>query len=193
LKLPLRIEVVSFSHKLAGENGCYPFIPPDENTFQYVFDMRLLPNPHTDPDLKDKTGLDGDVQAFVRPSIDPNQWFVMANDINELLGRTARVETDQPAVTIRFCLGCVGGNRRSPSLNTSSTISFVHTAQRWNQSRFDIWPWRPRELLNRPTDNPEASSKPHNPHKSNTPPFELSSMGGYSYCLTTSSRYPSSR
>jgi len=113
LKLPLRIEVVSFSHKLAGENGCYPFIPPDENTFQYVFDMRLLPNPHTDPDLKDKTGLDGDVQAFVRPSIDPNQWFVMANDINELLGRTARVETDQPAVTIRFCLGCVGGNHRS--------------------------------------------------------------------------------
>jgi RNase adapter protein RapZ len=66
-----------------------------------VFDCRSLPNPHRLARLRDKTGLDGAVQDYVRSSRD----FMALAD--HAVGHSCHGD----GITLAF--GCVGGRHRS--------------------------------------------------------------------------------
>ena len=79
-------------------------------TADYVFDMRFLKNPHWQPNLREKTGLDEDVRAFVEA--DPLFSSFMQR-VTHLIGDTLPSQTGdgRPDITVAF--GCTGGKHRS--------------------------------------------------------------------------------
>ncbi len=76
----------------------------------YIFDMRLLDNPHWDPQLRPQTGRDPEVGAFVRRDPAFADAFARIRDL--LLTVLPRFRVQGKAyVTIAF--GCTGGRHRS--------------------------------------------------------------------------------
>lgn len=101
-QVALRATVMSFGFKYG--------LPTDADL---VADMRFLPNPHWDPDLRDQTGLDGPVNDFV----------VEQPQAREFLDRYAAlvslVEDGYLREGKRFitvALGCTGGKHRSVAM-----------------------------------------------------------------------------
>ena len=75
-----------------------------------VFDARFLRNPHYDPILQPRTGLDAEVGAFIEADPDFATFFVkMAGMIDLLLPRFVQESKKYAAITI----GCTGGRHRS--------------------------------------------------------------------------------
>jgi UPF0042 nucleotide-binding protein len=75
-----------------------------------VFDARFLRNPHYDPMLRPRTGLDAEVGAFIEADSDFATFFVaMAGMIDLLLPRFVQESKKYAAITI----GCTGGRHRS--------------------------------------------------------------------------------
>jgi UPF0042 nucleotide-binding protein len=75
-----------------------------------VFDARFLRNPHYDPILRPRTGLDPEVGAFIEADPDFATFFVqMADMIDLLLPRFVQESKKYAAITI----GCTGGRHRS--------------------------------------------------------------------------------
>ncbi len=76
----------------------------------YLFDVRFLPNPHYDPQLRPLTGQDAAVIAFLERE---TQAGLLIEDIHRFLARwLPRFVLDQrPLVTI--AIGCTGGQHRS--------------------------------------------------------------------------------
>src|SRR5262249_48265791 len=75
-----------------------------------VFDARFLRNPHYDPILQPRTGLDAEVGAFVEADPDFATFFAkMADLIDMLLPRFVQEGKKYAAITI----GCTGGRHRS--------------------------------------------------------------------------------
>ena len=76
----------------------------------YVFDMRFLHNPHWQFELRAKTGLDEDVQAFV--TADP-RFQPFMDKVTDMIASTLPNKTGdgRPHLTIAF--GCTGGKHRS--------------------------------------------------------------------------------
>ena len=78
-----------------------------------VFDSRFLRNPHYDPILKSKTGLDPDVAAFVEADPDFAIFFSRIGDLVDLiLPRFVQEGKKYATITI----GCTGGRHRSVHL-----------------------------------------------------------------------------
>jgi UPF0042 nucleotide-binding protein len=82
-------------------------IPKDAD---YVFDVRFLPNPHWDPDLRPLTGLDGPVELFLsgQPLVMKLIWQIQ-NFVTTWLPHLER--NNRSYVTI--AIGCTGGQHRS--------------------------------------------------------------------------------
>jgi UPF0042 nucleotide-binding protein len=97
-------------------------IPVDAD---YVFDVRMLPNPHYETDLRALTGRDEPVADFLRQYEEVQQ---MENQIQEFLsfwlGALARDHRSYVTVAI----GCTGGQHRSVYLVERLTGLF---GQRW--------------------------------------------------------------
>ena len=75
-----------------------------------VFDSRFLRNPHYDPILRDRTGLDPDVGAYIASDPDFATFFAkMADLIDMLLPRFVQEGKKYATITI----GCTGGRHRS--------------------------------------------------------------------------------
>ncbi|MEJ0018578.1 MAG: RNase adapter RapZ [Acetobacteraceae bacterium] len=75
-----------------------------------VFDARFLRNPHYDPILQPRTGLDADVGAFIEADPDFATFFAkMADLIDMLLPRFVQEGKKYATITI----GCTGGRHRS--------------------------------------------------------------------------------
>ena len=75
-----------------------------------VFDARFLRNPHYDPHLRSKTGLDADVAAYVEADPDFGTFFGQIEAmLRLLLPRFA--QEGKKYVTI--AIGCTGGRHRS--------------------------------------------------------------------------------
>ncbi|HUN42523.1 MAG TPA: RNase adapter RapZ [Acetobacteraceae bacterium] len=75
-----------------------------------VFDARFLRNPHYDPMLQAKTGLDPDVGAFIAADADYQQFFRTLTDlVSMLLPRFVQEGKKYTTITI----GCTGGKHRS--------------------------------------------------------------------------------
>ncbi len=76
----------------------------------FVFDARFLPNPHYDPQLRELTGADEPVVAFLERETEANLYV---EDIQRFLARwLPRFVLDQRA-QLTVAIGCTGGRHRS--------------------------------------------------------------------------------
>ena len=82
-------------------------IPVDAD---YVFDVRMLPNPHYEAALRDLTGRDDDVVAFLERQPEVEQMYGQIRDfLSHWLGPLARDHRSYVTVAV----GCTGGQHRS--------------------------------------------------------------------------------
>lgn len=101
-------------------------IPVDAD---YVFDVRMLPNPHYEPELRPLTGKDEAVAAFLR--IQPEAGRMLA-DIENFLNQWLDAMSLNHRSYVTVALGCTGGQHRSVYLVEELARRF---APRWNTLR----------------------------------------------------------
>lgn len=97
-------------------------LPADSD---YVFDVRMLPNPHYEPELRPLTGLDAPVADFLRqqPGVDK-----MREDIQRFLESWLETMASNHRSYVTVAVGCTGGQHRSVFLVEELAR---HFAQRW--------------------------------------------------------------
>ena len=76
----------------------------------FVFDVRILPNPHWNPKLRAATGLDAEVAEFFA---DYPEVAEMTNDIATFLTRWLPDFLHNNRHTVTVAIGCTGGKHRS--------------------------------------------------------------------------------
>ncbi|MES3004278.1 MAG: RNase adapter RapZ [Pseudomonadota bacterium] len=95
----------------------------------YVFDVRMLPNPHYEPTLRDLTGKDQPVAEFLRAHADVERMHSQIEAfLNEWLEPLARDHRSYVTVAI----GCTGGQHRSVYLVEQLAAAF---GARWTTLR----------------------------------------------------------
>ncbi len=97
-------------------------IPGDAD---YVFDVRMLPNPHYEPDLRALTGRDEPVVEFFRQHAQVGK---MLQHIAQFLGEWLDPLTNDNRSYVTVAIGCTGGQHRSVYLVEELTRLF---AERW--------------------------------------------------------------
>ncbi len=90
-------------HSFGFKNGA----PADSD---FVFDVRCLPNPHWEPNLRALTGQDSDVIAFLQDQEDVQQ---MLEHIKNYLKFVIPKFIKQNRYYITVSIGCTGGQHRS--------------------------------------------------------------------------------
>lgn len=87
----------------------------------YVFDVRMLPNPHYEAGLRHQTGLDQPVADFLKSHSEVDD---MLKDIEKFLGNwlDALVRDHRSYVTV--AVGCTGGQHRSVYLVEALAAAF---------------------------------------------------------------------
>jgi RNase adapter protein RapZ len=75
-----------------------------------VFDARFLRNPHYDPILRPRTGLDPEVGAYIRADQDCAPYFARITDLVDLVVPRFVLEGKKYAT---IAIGCTGGRHRS--------------------------------------------------------------------------------
>ena len=92
----------------------------------YVFDVRMLPNPHYEPALRALTGRDDGVQAFLKnePEVTRMQLEIM-QFINNWLPALKRDHRSYVTIAI----GCTGGQHRSVYLVEQLASAFASQSQ----------------------------------------------------------------
>jgi UPF0042 nucleotide-binding protein len=117
-------------------------IPMDAD---YVFDVRMLPNPHYEPALRNLTGRDAPVATFLQnlPEV-----MDMQADIAKFVSKwlTALARDHRSYVTI--AIGCTGGQHRSVYLVEQLAAAFSQTKPAGENSGKFVTLKRHRELLN---------------------------------------------
>ena len=113
-----------------------------------VFDARFLRNPHYDPILRPKTGLDPEVGTYVEADPDFSDFFSRIAELIELvLPRFVQEGKKYATITI----GCTGGRHRSVHLIEKLANHLISRAQERPSSSGDKELWRVlvthRELL----------------------------------------------
>jgi UPF0042 nucleotide-binding protein len=108
----------------------------------YVFDVRMLPNPHYEPQLRPLTGMDAPVAEFLRqqPGVDQ-----MRRDIQQFLESWLDMMASNHRSYVTVAIGCTGGQHRSVFLVEELAR---HFAPRWPTL------CRHRSLDSRPTLKP---------------------------------------
>ena len=76
----------------------------------YVFDVRHLPNPHWDLELRKYSGLDAPVQEFLQQSSQTHEMF---HDIQKFLEKWLPAFAEGHRHYITISIGCTGGQHRS--------------------------------------------------------------------------------
>ena len=109
-------------------------IPMDAD---FVFDVRMLPNPHYEPALRDLTGLDAPVADFLRQQADVLR---MQEHIEQFMNRWLDLMAQNHRSYVTVAVGCTGGQHRSVYLVERLAERF---APYWTTLR------RHRELDNR--------------------------------------------
>jgi UPF0042 nucleotide-binding protein len=97
-------------------------IPVDAD---YVFDVRMLPNPHYEPQLRDLTGRDEPVVAFLQQHADVEQMY---NHIELFLNRWLEPLARDHRSYVTVAIGCTGGQHRSVFLVEQLAAAF---GKRW--------------------------------------------------------------
>lgn len=94
----------------------------------FVFDARVLPNPHWKPELRPFSGRDGAVREFLDAQPDVTEYVTQVSGFLDTWLPRLRGET-RSYVTIAF--GCTGGKHRSVYL--AETLASHARAQGWEQ------------------------------------------------------------
>ena len=76
----------------------------------YVFDVRMLPNPHYIPELRPQTGRDAPVADFLRAQPEVGE---MLSQIEAFLTRWLPAFEDDQRSYLTVAIGCTGGQHRS--------------------------------------------------------------------------------
>lgn len=76
----------------------------------FMFDVRHLPNPHWQPDLRALTGMDLEVRDFLASNTDVNEMY---NDILSFLLKWLPVFAASHRHYLTVAIGCTGGQHRS--------------------------------------------------------------------------------
>jgi RNase adapter protein RapZ len=97
-------------------------IPVDAD---FVFDVRMLPNPHYEPALRDLTGRDEPVIAFLKQHPDVEQ---MHGHIEHFLDRWLEPLARDHRSYVTVAIGCTGGQHRSVFLVEKLAAAF---GKRW--------------------------------------------------------------
>jgi UPF0042 nucleotide-binding protein len=113
---PMRVTVTSFGFK-AG-------VP---RVVDLVFDVRFLPNPHWDEELRVLTGLDEPVSATVLGSPDATAFLEHVEGMLDFL--VPRYEAEGKSY-LTIGVGCTGGRHRS--------VAIVESIARWLRARGDV-------------------------------------------------------
>ena len=92
----------------------------------YVFDVRMLPNPHYEKDLRPLTGRDEPVAAYLRQSPEVVEMFA---SIEQFLQRWLEPMARDHRSYVTVAVGCTGGQHRSVYLVESLEKTFN---TRWN-------------------------------------------------------------
>jgi UPF0042 nucleotide-binding protein len=82
-------------------------VPPDAD---FVFDARVLPNPHWNPELRPLSGRDREVRAYLESQADVIQYVAQVTQFLDTWLPKLRSDT-RSYVTVAF--GCTGGRHRS--------------------------------------------------------------------------------
>jgi RNase adapter protein RapZ len=97
-------------------------IPVDAD---FVFDVRMLPNPHYEPALRDLTGRDETVIDFLKQHADVEQMY---NHIEHFLNHWLEPLARDHRSYVTVAVGCTGGQHRSVYLVEKLAASF---GKRW--------------------------------------------------------------
>lgn len=82
-------------------------VPSDSD---FVFDVRCLPNPHWDENLRPLTGQDPEVQQFLQ---DKEDVITMLNQISQFMEYWIPKFAEQNRYYLTISVGCTGGQHRS--------------------------------------------------------------------------------
>ena len=96
-------------------------IPLDAN---WVIDARMLPNPHYVPDLRDFTGLDASVIAYLEGQESVGRLF---DDVRDFLMRWLPEIVRDNRYHVTVAIGCTGGQHRSVYLAEKLAAEFRKT------------------------------------------------------------------
>jgi len=80
-----------------------------------VFDVRFLPNPFYERDLRDKTGIEHDVRSFIYESGEADRFL---RELKRLLVFMLPRFSDEPKSYLTIGVGCTGGQHRSVAIAT---------------------------------------------------------------------------
>ena len=95
----------------------------------FVFDVRMLPNPHYEPELRPLTGLDAPVADFL--SVEPEVQAMQAQIIDFVERWLPSMVRDHRSY-VTVAIGCTGGQHRSTYLVEELAM---HFSQRWTVRR----------------------------------------------------------
>jgi RNase adapter protein RapZ len=98
-----RVTVLSFGYKYG--------LPMDADL---VMDVRFLPNPFWIPELREQTGLDGDVRNYVLGQEGAEEFLDRYHDLLRLIGTGYRREGKR---YLTLAVGCTGGKHRSVAIS----------------------------------------------------------------------------
>ncbi|MGZ3143927.1 RNase adapter RapZ [Lentzea chajnantorensis] len=98
-----RVTVLSFGYKYG--------LPMDADL---VMDVRFLPNPFWIPELREQTGLDGEVRNYVLSQEGAEEFLDRYHELLRLVGAGYRREGKR---YLTLAIGCTGGKHRSVALS----------------------------------------------------------------------------
>jgi UPF0042 nucleotide-binding protein len=98
-----RVTVLSFGYKYG--------LPMDADL---VMDVRFLPNPFWIPELRDHTGLDGDVRNYVLTQEGADEFLDRYHQLLRLIGAGYKREGKR---YLTLAVGCTGGKHRSVAIS----------------------------------------------------------------------------
>ena len=76
----------------------------------YVFDVRMLPNPHYEAELRELTGKDEAVASYLRSYAEVDDMF---NDIEKFISHWLKALVRDHRSYVTVAVGCTGGQHRS--------------------------------------------------------------------------------
>jgi RNase adapter protein RapZ len=120
-------------------------IPMDADYVFDVFDVRMLPNPHYEPELRALTGRDAPVAKYLQ-----NQTEVadMQADITQFVSKWLAALARDHRSYVTIAIGCTGGQHRSVYLVEQLAAAFSQTKPAGENSGKFVTLKRHRELQN---------------------------------------------
>ena len=92
----------------------------------FVFDVRMLPNPHYELNLRSLTGKDPEVIGYLRNQVEVGNMLL---DIENFVGKWLQSMVDDHRSYVTVAVGCTGGQHRSVYLVEELTRAF---SQNWH-------------------------------------------------------------